>query len=457
MEKTSVVVSIIMPVGDETKYLFDAINSIMHQSFKNFELILVGYKEKIPNISLPEEEIKRIKYFYREKKGVGDALNFAVSKSAGKYIARMDADDISLPDRIYEQVNYMEAHDDVAVLGTWWEVIDEAGNILQTAPQISDYESVKAKLVFENPICHPTVMFRRDVFDSGLLYITTPAEDLELWTRLAPYRKFHILPSKLFQYRSHSSNSVKVTGDETWKISTLCTKSYIKEMFHINLNGYEINDFTKNYYLNKIGFDENYEEFLLRQFRLLFEINVANERRQVIKREALQGELSNRWRRVLGNLMNLSKETRDLVDLLRMDRFFIAELAKYYRCDEMDKGTLEKRLWDSLERNRNMYKKLFQDKKKFWMYGFGQYGKRALARYDDLRNRGIVCWELLGIIDKNVIEYLHDGKLFMTHSKESIHREDFDFIMITSSKFFQEIYAELLNAGVASKKIIGAW
>ena len=118
--KQDKLVSVIMPVYNADEHLREAIESILNQSYRNIEIIVVndGSKDNGYTDSIIRKYESMVQYFYKENGGIADALNYAISKANGDYIARMDQDDISLPDRIEKQVEFMETNTDVAVCGT---------------------------------------------------------------------------------------------------------------------------------------------------------------------------------------------------------------------------------------------------------------------------------------------------------------------------------------------------
>ncbi len=207
-------VSIIMPVYNAEDFLIEAINSIITQTYRNWELICVddGSTDRSWEIlDLFAELDERIKVIrFTQNRGLTYALNRALALSTGKYIARMDSDDISLPKRIEEQVNFLNNNSDVVAVGTQCELIDEAKRVIgrKMFPTKSDQ---LYKMMFEvMPMQHPTIMVRGDIFRKVGYENQPTAEDVSLFFRLLQHGDFSNIDKVLFQYRiRRNSNSLK--------------------------------------------------------------------------------------------------------------------------------------------------------------------------------------------------------------------------------------------------------
>ena len=198
-------ITVLMPVFNCAPYIGDAINSILIQTYIDFEFIIVddcstdGTLEIIGKIEDP-----RIILLSKETNtGYTKSLNLGLNMARGEYIARMDGDDISLPERFNRQVYFMDNNPDVAVCGTWFEYIGE-GNQLMPFPLTHD--AIKILLLEQNPIGHPTAMIRKSILDKNWLrYDETmePSEDYDLWIRLSAYGQLANIGERLLMYRIH--------------------------------------------------------------------------------------------------------------------------------------------------------------------------------------------------------------------------------------------------------------
>jgi glycosyltransferase involved in cell wall biosynthesis len=199
-------VSVVMPTYNSERFLREAIESILNQTFEDFEFIIVA--DKSPDSSdviLDDfrERDARIKVFGQERIGLIASLNKGCRLAKGKYIARMDADDISLPQRLERQVQYLEEHPEIGVLGTGIRYIDEAGRLGKSVRNPKDPKLVKFYLHLENCIVHPSVMMRREPIERLGFYNPEAihAEDYDLWTRAASVTRVSNLRDILLEYR----------------------------------------------------------------------------------------------------------------------------------------------------------------------------------------------------------------------------------------------------------------
>ncbi len=213
-EKNNQLISIIMPVYNAGDFLVKAIESIRKQSYDNWEMICVddgSTDNSLEILKRFQKKDERIKVFHFAKnKGLADALNVALKKAKGFYIARMDADDISLPKRLEKQVNYLEKHKGVIAIGTQVELIDEKGKSIgyKTFPQ--DHKKLYEMMMTMMAIQHPTLLTYARVMKKCPYENHTTAEDVSMFFRLLYYGKFSNTPEVLFQYRIRkNSNSLK--------------------------------------------------------------------------------------------------------------------------------------------------------------------------------------------------------------------------------------------------------
>lgn len=201
-------VSVIMPAYNAEKYIAEAIDSILCQTFRDFEFIILNdcSKDRTEEIILSYKD-DRIVYLKNEQNmGVAATLNKGLAAAKGEYIARMDADDISMPERFERQVNYLDANENTVVLGTLVQIFDEQGNTRQGGYQASP-EQMKIDLLFDSALAHPSVMMRRDVILTlgGYDREYEGMEDYELWCRVAAEYDIAIYPELLLRYRIHSA------------------------------------------------------------------------------------------------------------------------------------------------------------------------------------------------------------------------------------------------------------
>ncbi len=192
-------ISVVMPVyNTKEEYLRESIESILNQTYSDFEFIIIndGSTNNTEDVILSYKD-KRIKYFKQKNSGVAKTLNYGFDLAQGEYIARMDSDDISLPDRFEKQINFLENNKSISVLGAWHEEFPQK-NINKVPSEVKLMD-----LVRDNLVSHPTIMLRKNDFDKYKLRYN-PAftcEDYELWTRVVRCLKFCNLQEVLLKYR----------------------------------------------------------------------------------------------------------------------------------------------------------------------------------------------------------------------------------------------------------------
>lgn len=202
-------ISVLMPVyNTEEIFLREAIESILNQTYADFEFLIIddGSTNNTEDIILSYKD-ERIKYIKNEQNiGLIKTLNKGINLAQGEYIARMDSDDISLPERFAKQVKFLDENPDIDVLGTWFQCLP-SGRIVETSPKDKDIK--EHLLVNSNDIGHPTVMIRRATiikyelkYDENALYV----EDYALWLSLIDKIKFANLTEVLLNYRIHGNN-----------------------------------------------------------------------------------------------------------------------------------------------------------------------------------------------------------------------------------------------------------
>ncbi len=201
-------ISVLMPIyNPNEQFLQLAVESILNQTFKDFEFIIYDDGSEIDSKKLIDKyNDKRIKFIQGEHHGLGYSLNTLVNLASCKYIARMDADDISYPERLREQYEFMESHPDISILGTDIETFPKK--------RIIRYKERPGYIEFLKycHIAHPTVMIRKsDLQKYNLNYDKNiiAAEDYDLWSRAVKYLNFANLPKVLLKYRVHENSTTK--------------------------------------------------------------------------------------------------------------------------------------------------------------------------------------------------------------------------------------------------------
>ncbi len=208
-------VSVIMPVYNAADYLVESIQSIINQTYKNWELIIVddastdnswslikSFKSKYPT------KVKVIRLKKNLNKGGDVCANLAFQKAKGEFVARMDADDIAHPQRLAKQVKFLLANPDIFMVGSQAWVINGAGDVIgEKKLPLSSQDIYKHYAVF-HPMIHPTIMLRKDQVKTKNLYQIKYSANNDLLTffKLLKDKKFVNLKQKLLYYRVHGKN-----------------------------------------------------------------------------------------------------------------------------------------------------------------------------------------------------------------------------------------------------------
>jgi len=198
-------ISVILPVFNSRDYVREAIESVLNQSYSDFELIIINDGSTDSSSAIIESfNDKRIIYINNSKNsGLISTLNEGLKLAKGKYIARMDADDICLPDRFKRQVDALDKSDDIILVSS--DYYEMKGSDLKLSTGFSGSDEIKSTLLFAPCIAHPTVMMRH-VFSDGTLRYNPEfkhTEDYKLWTELSFKGEFVNLNIPLLKYRSH--------------------------------------------------------------------------------------------------------------------------------------------------------------------------------------------------------------------------------------------------------------
>jgi glycosyltransferase involved in cell wall biosynthesis len=227
-------ISVIMPIYNSTEYLHEAIQSILRQTFTNFEFIIIndGSTDNSAEVICSYDDDRIVFLNYKDNKGYTERLNQGITISNGKYIARMDADDISDPKRFQIQFDYLEKHVNVGMCGTFIQTIGNT-DLYENWVKETDADRLKINLLFSAGFCHPTVMIRKETLTQNSLFYDKsfePAEDYWLWTRLSKVTSVVNLDIPLLQYRiSEMQVSVKRNEQQKGKKEQII-KSQLNEL-----------------------------------------------------------------------------------------------------------------------------------------------------------------------------------------------------------------------------------
>lgn len=214
--------SVLMPVYNASRFLGVAVGSVLQQSYSDFELIIINDGSTDNSLEILEQySDPRIKLIHNgTNRGIVYSLNHGLNLASGTYIARMDADDCSLPDRFKAQIDFMNLHPDIGVCGTQYRIMNVLSNEALTALPC-DPDILECSLLFHCCLTHPTVMMRRRVLDQ----LTGPpynpdyqyAEDYNLWARLSSITRIANLRQCGLYYRLHDQQLSRTQSAEQRK------------------------------------------------------------------------------------------------------------------------------------------------------------------------------------------------------------------------------------------------
>jgi hypothetical protein len=210
----SISTSVIMSVFNGQAFLSEAIESILGQTFREFEFVIIddGSTDKTSEIiSAYASRDARMRIFCHKNKGRAESLNIGISLAKANYIARMDADDVAPPQRLQNQVDFMERHPGVGLLGGAVELINTRGQVFKTVRPPSQDSEIRSAMFSRNPIFHSSVLMRKEVVlaAGGYRKALLDADDYDLFLRIGERSRFAALAKPVLQYRIHA-NQVSV-------------------------------------------------------------------------------------------------------------------------------------------------------------------------------------------------------------------------------------------------------
>jgi glycosyltransferase involved in cell wall biosynthesis len=216
VESNLPLITVLMPVYNGAKYLNEAIDSILNQTFSDFEFLIIddgSTDQSIDQIMLYDDP--RIQLIKNKKNlGQSETLNKGLSLARGEYIARMDQDDISIPERLKKQLDFMENNSDVDVCGSWVQLMGKYNGIIELETQS---EEIKISLLTNQNLAHPAVMIRKDTlvkYDLNYNPTFTIGNDYDLWVRMFEYCSFANIPEALIKYRMHDNQYSKIMWEQ---------------------------------------------------------------------------------------------------------------------------------------------------------------------------------------------------------------------------------------------------
>lgn len=438
-------ISVIMPVYNERECIERAIESIINQSMKDFEFIIIndigsddGTADIVRDYAVRDSRIKLIQK-ERGNQGIAASLNLGLKNAVGKYIARMDADDWSYPDRLEMQLNYMNEHPEIVMSGTAFRMVGK-GNP-QTIEMEVDPEINKCKLLFGSVVAHPTVIFRRNFFlDNGLWYDENEVvEDYELWCRVAHIGKISNLTQVLLDYSFGSGKNVSAIENTDFQKKAVSLRiRNINDWLKLDMHKFPWEVFAcENYPIS------NAASYIKDYLNLLLEIDKANGKYHIYDDRALSVVLAEKWNWFLRSVARVGALASRYNVFSNVDKNnnFTNQLLKLYGAEEKIMLAVEQASRELCFTKNNL--------KNVFIWGTGIVMERYIKLYPVLLNKIVI-----GYIDNDESKYgsvWHDR---LVYPPQQLKNAEYDAIIISSSKYYDEIRGQLQSQfGIDSGKI----
>lgn len=204
-------VSVVMAVHNGQDFLEESMRSILNQTFRDFEFIIVddGSTDRTAAIvKILKEKEPRIRFIRQQNKGQSAALNRAIGLARGKFIAQLDDDDISLPERLHWQVDYLERHPQTGMVGSWADMIDKEGRVISHIRHATTDRGIRRRMLWKNQFVFSSVMLRREAFEKAGPYEKKYPYSIDYDMFLRVMRDFEVanIPRVLLRYRFYFEN-----------------------------------------------------------------------------------------------------------------------------------------------------------------------------------------------------------------------------------------------------------
>lgn len=286
-------VSVILSAYNAEKYIAAAVESILKQTFSGFEFFIVNdaSTDKTGEILKSFTDSRIIIINNPENLGVAVSANRCMDMAKGEYIARMDADDISLPRRFELQVKLLDENPQTGICGAWLRTIGTGKNYTEKYAQTSG--EIKFRMLLENPFAQPVIMMRKVFFDKHTLRYEPsyfPSEDYELWARAIRFFDGANIPEVLLYYRIHPENASNTKKEKQMKDTDSIRIMQLKHLVG-EINGAEELVFLK--LLKKSG--GSGREFIDTAGSLLLKMRTANAEKKIYEAEYLNPFISSCW------------------------------------------------------------------------------------------------------------------------------------------------------------------
>jgi glycosyltransferase involved in cell wall biosynthesis len=224
------VASVVLPAYNATRFLRESVESMLVQTFTDFELVVIDDCSTDDTWAMVQEYAARdprvVALRNERNLKLAKTLNRGIAAARGRFIIRMDADDVSEPDRVRRQVEFLEAHPEVGIVGSTMRIVDEEGAVLGMRRYHLAHEDIRRHIFLYSPFCHPATAMRKEVLDRAGLYDPeyNPAEDYELYFRIGMHANFANLEEPLLRYRVVKGTSMTTGATRRMERTTIAVR-----------------------------------------------------------------------------------------------------------------------------------------------------------------------------------------------------------------------------------------
>ena len=243
MKKDSPLISVILPVYNGEDHLIECVESVLNQTFEDFEFIIVDDASTDKTVPMLKEfatkDNRIIIVTHQVNQKQTAAANTAIKLAKGKYLARMDADDVALPNRFEKQVTFLEENPNIGLLGSWVDIIDDNGNILKIWRTNDSDGYLGWNLLFGTSFAHSSVMMKNSIVKKVGYYQSPEAEDYDLWSRISRVTNVANFPEVLQQKRVWAGQlALKVPTETRDSVLQIMQKNmnYLLKDSHLDLS-----------------------------------------------------------------------------------------------------------------------------------------------------------------------------------------------------------------------------
>jgi len=461
-------ISALLPVWTGTEYLDESVNSILSQTITDWELLIIGEPDgdtEIKKIAFRYAQVdNRIHWIENETHlGLAASLNKGIQLAKGKYIARVDVDDPSYPERFEKQAQYLDEHPEIGVLGTQFR------EVYPNRCGISDYptkpENIKTCLLFRVCISHPTVMFPRKLFlVNNWEYPNEIVEDYSLWINILDSIPFANLDEPLLDRRfSFETNITFLKGRQVLDFNQTIRQQAIQKYFHIDTHSFALNRFL--YFADlpceRVPITE-LVDWIADSVYLLLEMEKANRQYPIFDNKALARTLRKRWNWILdGSLISkifcISPNLPRLTE--KTDGLFSGDLCNALQSCRtiIQQSSFESFTDDIISIIRHFgtnfvghLTDLFKFSHTVIIFGVGQCCDQFLTNFSDTDP----YFHLRAFCDNDPAKQGQTKHGFPIFGPKELLNMEFDYVLIATRDYHDEIHSQLTEMGLQTDRIL---